>query len=200
MTGRVQLTAGYTDPRRAEDAKSYVTGGSQPAGFQLPESDDAGVLGGALLSYALLGRQEGDPVPATTSEILAGFSTLKMLRVDSDSVAAGDLAVVVSSGAVTGAEPAPRLATLTALVSSLDNAGRGVVVAGGSGRGGLDRADRRGAGRPGAGLGGVHGRRRRPAVGQVATVFALAQESAGSSGQYGTAAGAEDPFPPLSAS
>jgi len=31
-------------------------------------------------------------------------------------------------------------------------------------------------------------------------VFALAQESGGRSGQYGTAAGAEGPFPPLSAS
>jgi len=37
-------------------------------------------------------------------------------------------------------------------------------------------------------------------VGQVATVFALAQESAGRSGQYGTAAGTEGAFPPLSAS
>ena len=61
VTGRVQLTDDYSDPRRAEDAKSYVTGGSQPDGFQLPESDDAGVLSGALLSYALLGDKNGDP-------------------------------------------------------------------------------------------------------------------------------------------
>ena len=80
VTRRVQLTDGYSDPRRAEDAKSYVTGGSQPAGFQLPESDDAGVLSGALLSYALLGDKKATR-PATTSEILSGFSTLKMLRV-----------------------------------------------------------------------------------------------------------------------
>ena len=200
VTGRVQLTDGYSDPRRAEDAKSFVTGGSQPAGFQLPESDDAGVLSAALLSYALLGDKKGDPTPATTSEVLSGFSTLKMLRTDSDSVAAADLAVVVSSGAVTGADPAPRLATLTSLVSSLDNAGRGVVVVGGSaaaGRAGLIGALRADQGLASA-VSSVDDADR--PVGQVATVFALAQESAGRSGQYGTAAGSEGPFPPLSAS
>lgn len=200
VTGRVQLTDGYSDPRRAEDAKSFVTGGSQPAGFQLPESDDAGVLSGSLLSYALLGDKKGDPTPATTSEVLSGFSTLKMLRVDSDAVAAGDLAVVVSSGAVTGAEPEPRLATLTSLVSSLDNAGRGVVVVGGSaaaGASGLIGAVRADQGLASA-VSSVDDADR--PVGQVAAVFALAQESAGRSGQYGTAAGSEGPFPPLSAS
>ncbi|HEY7103645.1 MAG TPA: copper transporter [Mycobacteriales bacterium] len=200
VTGRVQLTDGYSDPRRAEDAKSFVTGGSQPAGFQLPESDDAGVLSGSLLSYALLGDKKGDPTPATTSEVLSGFSTLKMLRVDSDAVAAGDLAVVVSSGAVTGAEPEPRLATLTSLVSSLDNAGRGVVVVGGSaaaGASGLIGAVRADQGLASA-VSSVDDADR--PVGQVAAVFALAQESAGRGGQYGTAAGSEGPFPPLSAS
>jgi hypothetical protein len=200
VTGRVQLTDGYSDPRRAEDAKSYVTGGSQPAGFQLPESDDAGVLSGALLSYALLGDKRADPAPATTSEILSGFSTLKMLRVDSDTVTAGDLAVVVSSGAITGADPAPRLATLGALVSSLDNAGKGVVVAGAAaatGPAGLIGAVRSDQGLATA-VSTVDDADR--PVGQVATVFALVQESAGRTGQYGTGAGVDGPFPPLSAS
>jgi hypothetical protein len=199
VTGRVQLTDDYSDPRRAEDAKSFVTGGSQPAGFQLPESEDAGVLSGALLSYALLGDKKGDPPAATTSEILSGFSTLKMLRVDSDSVAAGDLAVVVSSGPITAADPAPRLATLSALVSSLDTAGRGVVVAGGSaaaGSTGLVGAVRADQGLASA-VSSVDDADR--PVGQVATVFALAQESAGHSGQYGTGTGVDAAFPPLSA-
>jgi hypothetical protein len=200
VTGRIQLTDDYTDPRRAEDAKSYVTGGSQPAGFQLPESDDAGVLSGALLSYALLGDKNGDPSAATTSEILSGFSTLKMLRADGGTVTAGDLAVVVSSGAITGADPAPRLAALSALVSSLDNAGKGVVVTGGSAAAGP--AGLIGAVRSDQGLATAVSTvddADRP-VGQVATVFALAQQSAGRSGQYGTGAGVDGPFPPLSAS
>ena len=200
VTGRVQLTDGYADPRRAEDAKSFVTGGSQPAGFQLPESDDAGVLSGALLSYALLGDKKGDPSPATTSQILSGFGTLRMLRTDSGAVTAGDTAVVVSSGAVTGADPEPRLATLAALVSSLDNAGKGVVVAGGpaaAGAAGLIGAVRGDQGLASA-VSSVDDADR--PVGQVAAVFALAQEAAGRTGQYGTGAGAEGPFPPLSAS
>jgi hypothetical protein len=200
VAGRVQLTDDYSDPQRAEDAKSYVTGGGQPAGFQLPESDDAGVLSGALLSYALLGDKKGDPTAATTNEVLAGFASLRMLRVDSASVAPGDLAVVVSSGAVSGADPAPRLRSLTALVSSLDSAGNGVVVAGtpaaatASGLVGAVRAD--------------HGLTSavstvddadRP-VGQAAAVFALAQQSSGHSGQYGTGSGVDGPFPPMSSS
>jgi hypothetical protein len=200
VTGRVQLTDDYTDPQRAADVRSYVTGGGQPAGFQLPETEDAGVLSGALLSYALLGAAGADPAATTTNEVLAGFASLRMLRVDSPAVTAGDLAVVVSSGPVAGSEPASRLGTLTALVSALDAAGRGVVVAGTpaatatSGLVAAVRADR--------GLGSAVSTvddADRP-VGQVATVFALVQQAAGRTGQYGTGAGADGPFPPMSSS
>ncbi|HYT09270.1 MAG TPA: copper transporter [Mycobacteriales bacterium] len=200
VTGRVQLTDDYSDPRRAADVKSFVTGGGQPAGFQLPESDDAGVLSGALLSYALLGSKSGDPEPATTSEVLSGFASLQMLRVDSPQVGAADLAVVVASGRVTGADPQARVRTLSELVSALDRAGRGALVAGTSAAAATDglvaavRADR--------GLSSAVSTvddADRP-VGQVAAVFALAQQSAGRTGQYGTASGADAAFPPTSSS
>ncbi|MFL6129752.1 MAG: copper transporter [Mycobacteriales bacterium] len=200
VTGRVQLTDDYADPRRAADAKAYVTGGGQPAGFQLPESADAGVLSGALLSYALLGTKKDDPTPAVTSEVLAGFASLRMLRVDSAQVTPGDLAVVVASGPVQGAEPAARLQALGDLVSALDGAGRGAVVAGtpaAAGRDGLVAAVRADSGLASAVSTVDHADR---PVGQVAAVFALAQQSAGRSAQYGTAAGAEAPFPPISSS
>lgn len=200
VTGRVQLTDDYADPRRAADARSYVTGGGQPAGFQLPESDDAGVLSGALLSYALLGRADEDPAAATTNEVLAGFASLRMLRVDSPSVTAGDLAVVVSSQAVGGDEPAPRLRALTALTSALDSAGRGVVVAGtpaAAGAAGLVGAVRADRGLTSA-VSTVDSADR--PVGQVATVFALAQQAAGRSGEYGTGAGVDGPLPPMPSS
>lgn len=198
VTGRVQLTDDYADPRRAADAKSYVTGGSQPAGFQLPESDDAGVLSGALLSYALLGTPRSDPEPAVTDEVLAGFSSLRMLRVDSPQVAAADLAVVVASGPERGDDPAARVSTLGDLVSALDGAGRGVVVAGtaaAAGRDGLVAAVRADSGL--ASAVSTVDTADRP-VGQVAAVFALAQQSGGRSGQYGSGPGAEAPFPPTS--
>ena len=198
VTGRVQLTDDFADPRRAADAKAYVTGGGQPAGFQLPESEDAGVLSGALLSYALLGSRQGDPAPAVTSEVLAGFASLRMLRVDSAQVTAADLAVVVTSGAVQGEDPAGRLRTLGDLVSALDGAGRGAVVAGtaaAAGKDGLVGAVRADSGLASAVSTVDHADR---PVGQVAAVFALAQQGAGRSGQYGTAAGAGAPFPPTS--
>lgn len=200
VTGRVQLTDDYADPRRASDVKSYVTSGSQPTGFQLPESEDAGVLAGALLSYALLGDADGDPAAAVTSEVLSGFGTLKMLRVDSPQVAAADLAVVVAGGPAGGEDPAARVRTLSALVSALDGAGRGAVVAGvpasASGETGLVTAVRADSGLSGA-VSTVDDADR--PVGQLATVFALAQQAAGKSGQYGTASGADAPFPPLPA-
>ena len=200
VTGRVQLTDDFSDPRQAEDAKSYVTGGNAPAGFQLPESSDAGVLSGALLSYALLGNADGDPAGSVTSEVLTGFATLKMLRVDSASVTAGDLAVVVSSAPVGGSDPAPRLRALTALTSALDGAGKGVVVAGtpaAAGTTGLVGAVRADNGLSSA-VSTVDDADR--PVGRVATVFALAQQAAGRTGQYGTGAGVDGPFPPMSAS
>lgn len=200
VTGRVQLTDDYADPRRAADAKSYVTGGGQPAGFQLPESEDAGVLSGALLSYALLGTKSADPEPTVTNEVLAGFASLRMLRIDSPQVTPADLAVVVTSGPATGEDPAGRIRTLGALLSALDGAGRGAVVAGSAaaaGRNGLVSAVRADGGLASAVSTVDHADR---PVGQVAAVFALAQQAAGRTGQYGTAAGAGAPFPPTSSS
>ena len=201
VTGRVQLTEDYSDPRRASDLKAYVTGGGQPSGFQLPESDDAGVLAGALLSYALLGAKDAEPEAAATTAVLSGFASLQMLRVDSPQVTAGDLAVVVASGPVRGDDAPGRVKMFSDLASGLDRAGRGVVVAGtaaasraGDGLVFAVRADR--------GLAGALSTvddADRP-LGQVAAVFALAQESAGRAGAYGTASGADAPFPPTSSS
>ena len=149
VTGRVQLTDDYADPRRAADVKSFVAGDGQPSGFQLPETDDAGVLAGALLSYALLGTRDGgaEPASADTDQVLSGFASLEMLRVDSPRVTAGDLAVLVTSGPVKGEDGRARR-------------GRGRHRRGVPRRG---RSGVRGAGRPGPGRGPVHGRRRGPA-------------------------------------
>lgn len=198
ITGRVQLTDDYADPRRAADAKSFVTGGGQPAGFQLPESDDAGVLSGALLSYALLGTPRTDPEPTDTDQVLSGFASLRMVRVESAQVRPGDLAVVVTSGPVRGADAGARVAALTDLVSALDEAGRGAVVAGtaaSAGQAGLVAAVRSDRGLSSA-VSTVDDADR--AIGRVASVFALAQQAAGRTGQYGTATGADAPFPPTS--
>jgi hypothetical protein len=194
VTGRVQLTDDYADPRRAADLKSFVTGGGQPAGFQLPESDDAGVLGAALLSYVLVHRSTAGADPAAVSQVLSGFGTLQMLRVESEQVAPADYAVVVASAAIPAA--ADRGRALGQLVAALDRAGKGAVVAGTaaaaspSGLVGMVRGDAALA----TAVSTVDDAG--AAAGRVATVFALTQQAAGESGQYGLAGNADAPFPP----
>ncbi len=199
VTGRVRLTDDYADPRRAADLRSFVTSGGQPAGFRLPESDEAGVLGGALLSYVLVhgtGQAAGPAAePAAVSQVLGGFGALQMLRVESEQVAPADYAVVISSAAVRGGADPGR--TLAQLVGALDHAGRGTVVAGTpaaagpAGLVGLVRAD----GTLATSVSTVDDAQ--TAAGRVATVFALTQQATGQAGQYGSAGNADAPFPPV---
>jgi hypothetical protein len=194
VTGRVRLTADYADPRRAADLKSFVTSGGLPAGFQLPESDDAGVLGAALLSYVLVRGKSRGADPAGVSQVLAGFSTLQLLRPESEQVTPAELAVVVASAGQRGDVEAGR--ALGQLVAALDRAGKGAVVAGTAaaadpaGLVGLVRADPALASTVST-VDDVQA-----AAGRVATVFALVEQSTGQSGQYGVASNADSPFPP----
>jgi Copper transport outer membrane protein, MctB len=192
ITGRLRLTADFADPRRSADLKSFVTSGGQPAGFQLPESDDAGVLGAALLSYVLVRGTARGADPAAVSQVLSGFSTLQMLRPESGQVTPADLAVVVA-GRPGGAD-ADR--ALGQLVAALDRAGKGAVVAGTAAAAGPDgliglvRADAALA----TAVSTVDDVQ--VAAGRLATVFALSQQASGAAGQYGAAGNADAPFPP----
>ena len=197
ITGRIQLTDGYTDPRRAEDTRSFVTGSGQPAGFQLPESDDAGVLAGALLSYVLLRGSGTGAEPAAVNQVLSGFASLQMLRVETPQVTPAEEIVVVSSGQVKSDSSDERIRSLTNLVLGLDKAGKGTVVAGteasaaaATGLVGAVRADSALASAVST-VDNANG-----AAGQIATVFALNQQAAGHAGQYGVESNAQSPFPP----
>ena len=190
VTGRVQLTDGYTDPTRATELKAYATGDGLPAGLRLPESDSAGVLGAAVLSQVLIGRT----APKDVTQVLAGLAGLQLLRQDGD-VTAAEQAVLLTTGQQGGDTADSRLGAITALAGALDHAGRGAVVAG-------DRAS--------AAVDGVLGRVRADqslaaavstvdtidgAVEQVALVYALAEQRAGHAGQYGVAPGAQAALP-----
>ncbi len=78
VTGRVQLTGDYTDPKRTGDITSLATGAVHPIGLTYPPVDDAGQLGGALLAYVLLGKGQ----PTDLKQVLAGFSSLNMVKVE----------------------------------------------------------------------------------------------------------------------
>jgi len=198
VTGRVQLTDDYADPRRGADLTSYVTGGGQPAGFQLPETDDASVLGAALLSYVLARGGAGGPDadPAAVSQVLSGFASLQMLRTEGAQPSPADYAVLVAAEPMRGAGVPDRVQALGQLAAALDRRGKGALVAGTRATTGADGL--LGAVRTDAGLAGSISTvdDANTAAGRIATVFALAQQGAGRSGQYGTADSAQAPMPP----
>ena len=96
VASRLQLSKDFTDPRRANDIRSLATSGLHPIGLQLPTTDDAGLLAGALLGFVLLGHGQSTDL----AQVVAGFGTLNMVKVESPSVAAGKLVLLVAPGAL----------------------------------------------------------------------------------------------------
>jgi hypothetical protein len=201
VAGQISLAPEYGDPASEPGLQSYVTGPGRPAGVELPETDDTGQLVGALLAQVLMvPATEGAPAPdtAAVSTVLAGLSALDVLSQDSASVTPADFAVVLTAGALSGDDAADRNDVLLDLVTALDAAGSGAVVAG--------DADSAGD----AGLVGVI--RADPEVaaavstvdnvtspsGQISTVLALGSEREGTSGAYGTGEDTQ-PVPPVPA-
>jgi hypothetical protein len=199
VTGTLRLQPGYSDPANASSLQSYITGPGLPTGIQLPEADDAGQLVASVLAQVLIVPPGGTPRDgAEISSVLAGLTALDAVTAESSSVNAADSAIVVSSGAFEGEDAEARSGTLTDLVAALDAAGSGVVV----------------AGDPSAAIehGLVGAIRSEPALsaaistvdnagastGQISTVLALAAESDGTSGTYGTGEDAQ-PVPPVPA-
>jgi hypothetical protein len=199
VSGTVSLQPEYSDPSTATALKNYVTGSGRPAGLQLPPVDDAGKLVGSLLAQVLMIPPAGTaPDRAAVSSVLAGLSALKVLTAEGDSVAPADYAVILTAGAFTGSDAADRNATVAELVTALDSAGSGAVVAGDAGSAGdtglvgvirgdttmsaaistVDNAD--------------------TAAGRISTVLALVSERDGTSGKYGTGQDTQ-PVPPVPA-
>ncbi|MGY1717815.1 copper transporter [Blastococcus sp. SYSU DS0552] len=199
VSGVVRLQPQYSDPATAAALQSYVTGAGLPAGLQLPESGDAGVLVASLLSQVLM-IPEGGPVPdtAAVSSVLAGLSSLEVLTAESASVSPADHAVVLTGGLFEGADADQRTTMLVELVTALDEQGRGAVVAGTAatarpeGLVGVLRAD------PALAAAVSTVDNVGTEVGRISTVLALGQESQGTSGKYGTADDAQ-PVPPVPA-
>lgn len=216
VAGQLTVLPAYTDPSNEAALQGYVTGSGLPSGVQLPEADDTGQLVGALLAQVLLtpSAAETDPTaepgpatepdpgtapdPAAISSVLAGLSALDVLSQDSDSVTAADYAVVITSGAVSGDDAGDRVGALVDLVSALDAAGSGAVVAGDAsttadtGLVGVIRAD------PALSAAVSTVDNVDVAAGRISTVLALGQESAGTSGRYGSGEDAQ-PVPPVPA-
>jgi Copper transport outer membrane protein, MctB len=195
--GTIRLQAAYSDPATETSLQNYVTGPGLPAGVKLDESGDTGKAVGSLLGQVLMIPRSGSPAAAAdVSSVLAGLSALKVLSQETPSVTPSNYAVVLTAGALKGSDADTRNGVLTGLVTALDSAGSGAVVAGDA---------------PSAGAGGlVAVIRDAPtlsaavstvddvgtAAGQISTVLALGPETKGTSGKYGTGQDTQ-PVPPV---
>ena len=159
------------------------------SGSTLPETSDAGQLGGALLAYVLLGKGQRTDV----TQVLGAFSALHMITLDSSTITPSTLVVVIGHGS----KPAKDygIKAELSLVAALARAGGHVVVAGDSNSaagGGLVGGLRAAADQRGA-VSTVDDADN--AFGQVSAVLALAAAEKGQLGHYGTENGADALFP-----
>jgi hypothetical protein len=192
--GRLQLTGDYIDPKQADALTRFATGGVQPVGLTYPNTDQAGVIGGALLAYVLLGKGQ----PTDLTQVIAGFAQMHMLKLEGgDNITSTTNVLVVASGSLPADDP--RGQTELALVSQLQQQGAHEVVAGdtpSAKEGGMvamvrgDSSDR-------SAVATVDNSD--TALGQVSTILALAEVGKPQPntvvGHYGTASGAKALFP-----
>jgi hypothetical protein len=193
VSGRVQLTSAYTDPKRAADITSFVTQ-VHPVGLTLPTTDDAGTLGGALLSFVLLGKGQASDV----TQVLSGLADLRMLKIEgSDEVTPSTLVLVVANGALPSGDAGGKVQL--ALLTELAKTGGHVVVAAdtasanSNGLVSLLRNDNADA----SAVSSVDNADTQ--IGEVASVLALADAQAGHNGQFGAGDGVDALFPELPA-
>lgn len=187
--GRVTITKDYLDQRQANGITSLATGPSHPIGLTLPETSDAGRLGGALLAYVLLGR--GQRTDVTT--VLGGFSELHMITVDGSGITPSKAVVVIGHGSLPARDYGG--SAELSLVTALSRGGGKVIVAGdpaSATRGGIV-ALTRGNGGARSSVSTVDDAD--TAFGQVSSVLALAGMLKGTVGHYGTQQGADALFP-----
>jgi hypothetical protein len=198
VSGTLRLNPEYTDPSSSSALQSYVTGSGTPAGVQLPPTDDTGQLVGSLLAQVLMVPPGGTaPDGASVSTVLAGLEALDVLAQETP-VAPADHALVLTAGAFGGDDAEERNTTLVELVSALDGAGSGAVVAGDfgstaeTGLVGAVRADPELSSTVST-VDNVF-----TTAGQIGAVLALASEADGVSGHYGTGEDTQ-PIPPVPA-
>ena len=200
VSGTITLQSEYSDPSTAAALQGYVTGGGLPTSVQdLPTTDDTGKLVGALLGQVLMIPAHGSaPDAASLSSVMAGLTALNVLTPEGDKVAPANYVVVLTQNAFTGNDAEARNNMLVDLVSALDAAGSGAVVAGDgkasqdNGLVGVIRAD------TGLSAALTTVDNAATSAGRISTVLALGQEGAGTSGKYGTGKDTQ-PVPPVPA-
>ncbi len=193
LSGRIQLSSDYTDPKRASDLLSLAKQ-VHPIGLTLP------VTSGRGDGRRLPARIRADPAKdsrATSCQTLTAMSSAQMLKVEgSDNVTPARVVVVVSRGTLPANDAGG--ATQLDLVTQLQLAGAHTLVAGDnpSSTGGGLVALVRNSDADKSTVSTVDDAD--TVVGQVASVLALAEVAGGKSGAYGTGSGVQSIFPSAS--
>lgn len=191
VTGQLELTDAVGDPARADQLRE-LTSQLLPAGAQLPAASDTGSLVGGLLGGVLLARDGTAQVSRDDADsVLTGLTSAGFVQ-PGDVPGAANLVLVLTGGALDGADAPDAAAVYARLAAELDRAGAGAVLAGRSGSAestgavGVARADPQIA----AALSTVDNVQ--AGSGRVAAVLALHEQVDGRAGRYGTGVGAAD--------
>jgi len=196
VTGELQLTSAFNDPRKADRLKDIVVR-LLPAGVQLPAASDPGTLAGGLIGpLVLIGKEDNKPQAssAETTAALAGLTEGGFIKAG-QGLQPAQLAVVLTGGAADGDGAGDRAATIARFATQVDRAGAGTVLAGdagtasGTGAVGVVRADTAAT----SILSTVDNVQ--TAAGRVVTVLALHEQLEGGAGRYGDAGNAQGPAP-----
>lgn len=194
VTGQVSLTPAFVDPANADQLRSTVTN-VIPAGVQLPTGTvDAGSLAGSLLGSVLLLNGTTAGPQSTPEELSVALQALRsggFVGQSQGIVTPGQLAVVLTGGAVSGDGAGDRAASIARFAAALDRTGAGAVLSGrsgsadGNGPVGVARADTDIT----SALTTVDNVD--TAAGQITTVLGLQEQLNGAAGRYGTAGSAQ---------
>jgi outer membrane murein-binding lipoprotein Lpp len=188
ISGQLELNANYIDPAEGASIQQLATGPSRPKDLILPDTNDAGRLGAAMLAYVLLGMGSSTDLPI----VLAAFARLNMIGSDPQGIAPATNVVVVGSGA-NAKSPAGAQDELD-LINALSNKGGKVVVAGDSGSAAVNGVIALVRGGSAKSSVSTVDNANTP-IGQVSIALALVDSINSQVGQYGTGPGASQLFP-----
>jgi hypothetical protein len=195
---RLRIEPAWTDPD-SEDLLDDLAATYVSSGTALDETSDSYARGATVLASSIMAQVDvteiGPPsLEPLNTDTLAAYESGGLISLEEESPSRATLAVLVAGG-ISGDDAADRVQHLVSLAQAVDVAGEGVVVAG-----------------PGsiAEDGGVLAVIRETDVsddvstvdtvnspgGRVGVVFAMVQQAAGVSGQYGLVGAADGLVPP----
>jgi hypothetical protein len=196
VTGELQLTDSFGDPRKADQLRDIVVR-LLPAGVQLPTASDPGTIAGGLLGPLVLISKDNNKPQASSEETAAAFAGLSQggFIKASQGIQPAQLAIVLTGGAATGDGAGDRAATIARFATQVDRSGAGTVLAGGAGSAsgtgsvGVVRADTAAT----SILSTVDNVQ--TAAGRVVIMLALREQLEGNAGRYGDAGNAQGSAP-----